>query len=363
MPINTTTPSLEISPDGLPGYQPLICTTRGSNVESIHYGAVAVVTSEGTLFARAGDPQSRTFMRSSAKPFQCIPLLELGGKEEFNLSGEELAAICASHSGSVQHLRTITGLQHKIGTTESDLLCGTHIPSDKASRQQLIDLGLSPTQNHHNCSGKHTGMLAQAKLLGVSGEKYTEAEHPVQQGILGVFSEMCGLEPEDLILGRDGCSVPTFSIPLYHAAWAWAKLVDPGNLSSLRAESCRQITDAMTNYPYYVAGLGKLDTRLMETAPGKIVSKTGAEAFQAIGVYPNAIRPGSPALGIALKISDGDQGTRALKAATLEILGQLEILTGEELQRLSDLGPIKPIHNQAGIEVGEVKPCFHLQYS
>lgn len=353
----------DTSSDNLPGYQALYCTTRNGIVESIHYGAAAVVTPAGTLFAQAGDSQARTFMRSSAKPFQCIPLLEMGGKEKFKLSAEEIAVICASHSGTDQHLRTIVGLQRKIGITASDLRCGTHLPFDAASRQKLQDQGLSPSQNHHNCSGKHTGMLAQAALLGAANEKYTEIEHPVQQGILASFASMCGLDIRDIALGRDGCSVPTFAVPLYNAAWAWAKLVDPEGLSPLQAETCRQITAAMTSHPFNVAGPGRLDTRLMETAPGKVISKAGAEAFQAIGVFPNAIKPGSPGLGIALKIADGDQGKRALTAVTLEILHQLGVLTKQEIQKLADLGPVQTSRNWAGIVTGEARPCFQLQYN
>ncbi len=346
-----------------PGYQALYCTTRNGIVESIHYGAIAVVTTDGTLVAWAGDPQARTFLRSSAKPFQCIPLVEMGGISEFQISGEELAVICASHSGTDQHLKTIIGLQRKIGITESDLLCGTHLPSDIASRKKLEDQGLRPSQNHHNCSGKHTGMLAQAVLLGVPKDKYTEVEHPVQQGIITVFSEMCGLDKHDIGLGRDGCSVPTFAIPLYNAAWAWAKLVDTESLSPQRGESCKVITEAMSGYPFYVAGPGRMDTRLMETASNKIISKGGAEAFQAIGVFKDTNKSGSPALGIALKIAGGDLGKRAKEAVTLEVLRQLDILNHEELQILSDLGPTQIIHNQAGIVIGEAKPCFQLQYS
>jgi len=363
MAINITGQTSEFFSDSLPGYQALYCTTRNGIVESIHYGAVAVVTADGTLFAWAGDPQARTFMRSSAKPFQCIPLLEMGGKEKFKLSAEEVAVICASHSGTDQHLRTIVNLQRKIGITESDLRCGTHLPVDQASRLILQHQGLSPSQNHHNCSGKHTGMLAQAALLGAAIEKYTEIEHPVQQGILAVFSSICGLDKTDIPLGRDGCSVPTFAVPLYNAAWAWAKLVDPAGLSSLRADSCRQITAAMTSHPFNVAGPGRLDTRLMEAAPGKIISKAGAEAFQSIGVFPNAIRPGSPGVGIALKIAGGDLGKRARRAVTLEILRQLGILMSQELQVLADLGPIQTSRNQAGITTGEARPCFQLQYN
>jgi L-asparaginase II len=353
----------DISPEYDPGYQALFHTTRNGVLESSHYGAIAVVTSEGKLYAKAGDPHARTFMRSSAKPIQTIPLLEMGGLEKYQISGKELAVICASHSGTDKHLQTIIDLQRKIGITESDLLCGSHPPFDLASRNKLQDQGRLPSQNHHNCSGKHTGMLAQAQLLSVSIDQYTEIEHPVQQGVIAVFSEMCGLDPSDIALGRDGCSVPTFAIPLFNAAWAWAKLVDPEKLSPLRGNCCRQITTAMTSHPFYVAGPGRMDTRLMELLPGKIVAKGGAEAYQAIGVYPNAINPGSPALGIALKIADGDRGKRARRAVTLEVLNQLNLFKQEDLQLLSDLGPIQTTYNQAGIVTGEARPSFQLQYT
>jgi L-asparaginase II len=283
------------------------------------------------------------------------------GKEKYGITDQELAVICASHSGTDEHLRTIIGLQRRIGVTESTLRCGSHLPFDLASRRKLEDTGSVPSQNHHNCSGKHTGMLAQAALLDAPFENYTEVDHPVQQGVISVLSEMCGLERSEIGIGRDGCSVPTFAIPLYHAAWAWAKLVDPESLSSCRSACCHQITTAMTNQPFFVAGPGRLDTRLMETAPGKIVAKGGAEAYQAIGVFANAIHPGSPALGIALKIADGDQGRRARRAVTLEVLRQLQVLSQSELQDLSDLGPGWTLKNQAGRITGEAGPCFQLQ--
>ena len=354
-----TDPQQEKTPD----YQALYHTIRGGIPESIHFGAVAVVTPQGKLHAWAGDARAKTFLRSSAKPFQCIPLLEMGGPDRFHLSEEELAVMCASHSGTDRHLRTIVGLQRKIGITENDLRCCSHPPFDEASRRKLRDQGLSPSQNHHNCSGKHTGMLAQAVLLDAPEERYTEIDHPVQQGILAVFAEMCGLPEDAITLGRDGCSVPTFAVPLYHAALAWAKLVDPSDLPDKRKEACNRITTAMTNHPFHIAGPGRLDTRLMEIAPTKIISKAGAEAFQAFGILPDAIREGSPALGIVLKIAGGDQGKRARRAVALEVLRQLGVLSSGELQRLSDLGPVQTNRNQCGIVTGEALPCFQLQYN
>ena len=346
-----------------PGYIPLFQILRGDVVESIYFGAVAVVTAAGDLFAWAGDPEIVTFLRSSAKPFQAVPLVEMGGLNKFQMTVEELAITCASHSSTDTHLKTVYGLQTKIGITEDDLLCCTHQPFDKASRSKLKDQGRSPTQNHHNCSGKHTGMLGLSALMGVSKQEYTEIDHPVQQKILETFSDFCGLEPDQVQIGRDGCSVPTFAIPLFNAALGWARLVKPDRLPESRSQACQKITSAMGDHPFYVAGPGRLDTRLMELARGKIISKAGAEAYQAAGIFENAISPGSPALGITLKIASGDLGKRALEAVMIEILRQLKLLSPDQITELSDLGPTLKYHNQCQIPIGEGKPCFQLQYS
>ena len=349
--------------DKKPGYIPLFQTFRGGHLESIHYGAIAIVTPEGKLYAWAGDPHSATFMRSSAKPLQALPLVEMGGVEKFQMTDEELSITCASHSSTDTHLKTIYSLQQKIGVTENDLLCCTHQPFDQASRAKLRDQGKKPSQNHHNCSGKHTGMLGQAELLGVSKTKYTEVDHPVQKRILTTFSDLCGLDPDQVLIGRDGCSVPTFSVPLFNAAWGWSRLVQPGSLSGKRKDACMKITSAMGRHPFYVAGPGRLDTRLMELARGKIISKAGAEAYQAAGIFENAISSKSPALGITLKITDGDQGKRARRAVMIEILRQLKLLDQKQLTLLGDLGPVIEYQNQCQITIGEGKPCFQLQYN
>ena len=64
---------------------------RGGHLESCHRGSIAVVDSLGRLLAFAGDPAFVTCIRSAAKPFQALPLLEYGGEEEYDLTGEEIA--------------------------------------------------------------------------------------------------------------------------------------------------------------------------------------------------------------------------------------------------------------------------------
>jgi len=345
------------------GYLPLYHTIRGESIESVHFGTVVVVEPSGKLFAWHGNPDTASFLRSSAKPFQAIPLVELGGMEAFQISQAELALTCGSHSGTDHHLRTLHRLQQKIRVSDKDLLCCTHQPFHQGTRSILRDRGEQPTPNHHNCSGKHTGMLAQSKLLQADLKNYTEIQHPVQQHILSVLADMCCLDQSGIQYGRDGCSVPTFAMPLYHAAWGWARLTNPDGISEKRQTACKMITSAMTSYPFLVAGPGRLDTRLMECSEGKIISKVGAEAFQAAGILENALYPGSPALGIALKISDGDQGKRAKRAVMIEVLRQLNVLSADQIEGLTDFGPELPNRNQCDILIGIGKPCFQLQYS
>jgi L-asparaginase II len=345
------------------GYLPLFHTVRGGYVESVHYGAITIVDNSGNLIAWYGNPQTPVFLRSAAKPLQALPLIENNGAIHFQMSGKEIAIICASHSGTDRHLKTLYALQKKIGVSETDLLCCTHQPISAAARALLQDQGIEPNQYHHNCSGKHTGMLALGKMLDLPIKEYTEAEHPIQKRVISTVAEMCDLNEMDIQLGRDGCSVPAFFMPLQNAALGWARLIDPANLPEKRKVACQLISKSMQENPFYVAGPGRFDTRLMSVGKGKYVSKAGAEAFQALGIYPDVIKPGSSGLGIVLKIADGDLGKRAKRAVTIEILRQMKLLSEDQIALLKDLGPTIDLKNHCQLPVGEAKPCFQLQYS
>jgi len=340
-------------------YVPLVEATRGGIVESIHFGAIAVVDTHGKLYASCGDPKFVSFMRSSAKPLQAIPLLELGGAKQFNLTQQEIAITCASHDGTDMHVQVVKNLQNKTGIRESDLLCGTHPVIDKATAEAMLLRGEKPGPNRHNCSGKHTGFLAQAILRNLPIDDYINLSHPVQQTIIQTFAEMCRIAPEEICIGIDGCSVPVFALPLENAACGIARLCDPEDLSANRAEACKLITSSMTAYPEMIAGFKEFDTRLMQVAGGKIITKRGAEGYQIIGLLPGAIGPYSPALGVTIKISDGDPKERARPLASLEVLRQIGALTETQLLDFQDFYT-HPICNWKKIEVGELRPCFHL---
>ncbi len=350
-------------------YRPVFAMKRGEVLESLHFGAVAVVDASGTLLASLGDPQIVTFLRSSAKPFQALPFIERGGHRAFNLTAEEIALICASHSGTDRHVDVVTRIQRKVGLREENLQCGTHPPYDDATRQRLFLAGESPTPNRHNCSGKHTGMLAHARLRDLPLETYLDVAHPVQRDILQTFAGMCDLPPEDIAIGVDGCSAPNFAVPLYHAALAYARLCDPRRLPAARAEACRTIIASMTSHPEMVAGPGRFDTRLMEVGGGRVVAKSGAEGYLAMGLMPGTLNEDSPGVGIAIKISDGDHAVsepggrrrgRVRPAVALEVLRQLGALGDDCLEQLEEFGPRLPVYNWRMLTVGESYPLFHL---
>ncbi len=342
-------------------YRPVYTLIRGETVESIHFGAIAVVAAGGGLIASYGEPQTVTFLRSTAKPFQALPFIEAGGPEHFDLTAKEIALICASHSGTDEHFGVLQGLQAKTGVSEGDLLCGVHMPYDQATAEALRKRGEEPSPNRHNCSGKHTGMLAFCRMKGWPLDTYLDRDHPVQQVILRTLAEMSSLPIEQVALGTDGCSAPNFALPLYNAALSYARLCQPDEFSMERASACQTITKAMTSHSRMVAGPDRFDTRLMEVAEGRIVAKGGAEGYQGLGILPGTLSSGSPAVGIAIKISDGDSKGRARAAVTLETLRQLGALHEDELAQLKNYGPYSPVHNWRDLVVGAAHPSFELE--
>jgi len=339
---------------------PLYEFTRGEFVESVHYGSIAISDNQGRLVSWYGDPNTVTFLRSSAKPFQALPFIEANGPENYDLTPIDIALICASHSGTDEHVEQIDSLQAKTGVKETELRCGVHPAFDDSTAFEMRKQGKPLTPNRHNCSGKHTGMLSFAHMKNWSTPDYLDLNHPIQKQILQSFSEMSGVQLDEIVTGIDGCSAPNFAIPLINTALAYARLCDPQNVSGARAAACRRITAAMTEHAYMVGGPNRFDTMLMEVASGRIISKEGAEGYQAMGIMPGALGPDSPALGIAFKISDGDLRNRARPAVALDILLQLNALSAEEQLGLESFGPSLQLRNFRDIETGLARPAFKL---
>lgn len=349
-------------------YLPIFELARGGVIESIHYGSIAIVDVHGGMVASYADPDVVAYLRSTAKPFQALPFIEMGGHVSNNLSPKEIAVMCGSHSGTDEHVSVVRSMQAKSGVSEDDLLCGVHDPIDKLAAEALLKRNEKPTPIRHNCSGKHTGMLMYLKMKERSGESigdlpYIDCEHPIQKEILHTFSEMCNLAIDQVRIGIDGCSAPIFAVPLRNTAYAYARLSDPemGGVSPVeRVKACREITSSMMGNPDMVGGPGRFDTRLMETGKGRIVSKGGAEGFLGMGLMPGALGPASPAMGVAIKISDGDRRGKVCASVALEVLRQLNVLSPLDFEALSDFGPRFPVQNWRKINVGEAYPTFEL---
>jgi L-asparaginase II len=263
----------------------------------------------------------------------------------------------------------VEAMQRKVGIEESHLQCGSHYPGDVPAFKSLILSNQLPSPIRNNCSGKHTAMLAHAKMRGLPLENYLDIHHPIQKDILACFAEMCMFPSEKILLGIDGCSAPNFALPLYNAALGMARFCDPHGLSEKRAEACRKITSAMTSHPEMVSADGEFDCELMRAGEGKFVCKRGAEGYQIIGLLPGVLGENSHGVGIAFKVSDGDasrkdmnleSSVRVRPAVTLEILRQLGALSTKQRQALGRFGPVKSIQNHRGIVTGQSRPVFSL---
>jgi L-asparaginase II len=333
----------------------LVQVLRNGRFEARHRGAIAVVEPCGRLRYHVGDPDLVAYMRSAAKPFQLLPLVESGAVKRFGFSDAELAVMCASHSGEDYHQRAVVGILEKIGLEREALRCGVHRPLHQPTADALIAAGEKPTVLHCNCSGKHAGMLALCVHLGLPPGDYDDPQHPIQQAILTTLAEMTGLARDEIGIGVDGCGVPTFAVPLRHAAWAYARLVDPRDLPAKRARACRRIVTAVRAHPEMVGGTGRLDTDVMRAVPG-LVAKGGAAGYQGMGVWGR----GGAALGIALKVEDGDAAGRAVGPAAIETLRQLGVVSQEALDRLGE-HHVVPLVNNHGERVGEARACFQLK--
>ena len=330
---------------------------RGETVESIHRGHLIVVDGDGEIIARIGNPETITFFRSSAKPFQVIPFLTSGAAERFGFSEKEIALACGSHSGEDFHVERVEKMLEKIGCNEKDLRCGAHVPFNEKVAQELIKADEKPSQLHNNCSGKHASMIAFAKQISADYKTYELLENPVQQRILEIVSQFSGVPVDKIKIGIDGCAAPNFAVPISAMAKSFARLVLPPKDSDAETrEACRRIVSAMVSFPEMIGGSERLDTLIMKAMRGKIVSKIGAEGVYTAGVLPSP--QWKRGLGIAFKIEDGED-KRARAVVAIELFRQLEILDDSAARVLDEFSPMA-IENRRGEKVGETRARFQI---
>lgn len=342
----------------IPVPESLVEVTRGAITESRHRGHVIAIEPDSRIVAFIGAPETVTFLRSSAKPHQAIPLVASGAADHFGFTEREIALACASHSGEPIHTEVAAAMLQKIGMRPDDLKCGTHEPFSPDVARQLRERGEEPNVLQNNCSGKHAGMLALAKFLGAPTETYDRPDNPVQLAIGETIKQFSGIPIEDISVGVDGCGVPVFGITVKAMALMYARLVSPPpEFDEPTRSACNRIVSAMTTYPELIGGTkDRLDTEMMRAAQGTLVSKVGAEGVYTAGVLPCAAWP--KGLGLALKIEDGDDH-RARPTVVIESLHQLGVLSDEAREAVSRYA-FFPIRNRRGEVVGEVHAAFSL---
>jgi L-asparaginase II len=328
----------------------LVEVFRGARVESRHHGAVAVCDSDGRDVFTLGDVLTPVFPRSAIKAFQALPLVESGAADRFSLNAAEIALACASHSGEPVHAQTALGMLRKCGRGAEALECGVHWPLSVEAARALAAQGAKPSALHNNCSGKHAGFICLSCAAGTAPAGYVAPEHSVQRQVKTAIEEMTGVRLDEGSRAVDGCSIPTYAMPLRALAQGFARFGSGHGLPVARADAARRIREAVAANPVLVAGTGRFDTFIMATLGLRAFVKTGAE-----GVYCAAF----PELGLGAAIKCADGATRAAEAAMAAIIVRFLPLNERERAALASRAA-PPLHNWNGVKVGEIRASSAL---
>jgi L-asparaginase II len=324
----------------------LVEALRGAVVESAHRGAVAVFDADGKPFLEIGDTARPVFPRSAVKAIQALPLVESGAADAYGFGDRELALACASHSGEPAHVELAQAMLGKAGLDQTALECGAHWPSSHDATIALAHAGSAPNALHNNCSGKHSGFLCTCVHTGVAHRGYVKAGHALQEMVRDAMQAVTGAAHDIDHCGTDGCSIPTYAVPLRSFALGFARMATGAGFEPVRARAAKRLFSACMAEPFLVAGTGRADVALMKAAPGRIFVKTGAE-----GVYCAALP--ELGLGIALKCDDG--AGRAAEVMIAAVLAKL--LQADKALAAKLIEQAKPaIESRIGAKVGALRP-------
>jgi L-asparaginase II len=324
----------------------LVEVLRGPVVESLHRGAVAVVDADGRDVLTLGDVSRPVYPRSAVKPFQALPLIESGAADRYGFGVEELALACASHGGEPGHVAVAARMLKAAGLDAAALECGAHWPMHQASAHALARTSDAPSALHNNCSGKHAGFICLACASGVNHRGYVRVDHPVQAEVRAAIESLTGIGLAGEACGTDGCSIPTWAVPLPALAHGFARFTTGQGLEPERARAARRLAEACAARPWFVAGTGRFCTRVMEQFGRRVLVKTGAE-----GVFCGALP--DQGLGFAVKCDDG--AGRAAEVIVAALIARFLPLDDAERGALDAL--VHPsLRNWNGMVVGQLRP-------
>lgn len=329
----------------------LVEVTRGGVVESVHRGRLAVFDADGKAVAALGDIDQPVFPRSAVKAIQALVMMESGAADRFGLTDAEISLACASHNGEPEHVATAEAMLVKAGRSAQCLECGAHWPMREGTARALARTGAAPSALHNNCSGKHAGFVCASVAMGQDPGGYIQPEHPLQRAVTAALETAFDVSLADAPRGVDGCSIPTYAIPLKAMAIGFARFGTGHGFAPERARAAQRIRNAVAAAPFMVAGTERFDTTLMQALGARAFVKTGAE-----GVYCASLP--EKGLGVALKIDDG--ATRASVVTMASLIESCLDLNATE-QAVVDAARTASMSNWNGIVVGEARASAALR--
>jgi L-asparaginase II len=328
----------------------LVEMTRGGRIESRHRGAVAVSDPHGKSVTALGDMEEPIYPRSAVKAIQALPLVESGAADAFGYQVRELALAQSSHGGEPEHVEGVAAMLAAIDLDETALECGSQAPLHLPAAMELMRRGKAPSQLHNNCSGKHAGFLAVARHMQFERHNYVTQSHPVQEAVREALVGVTAAPHDAAHVGTDGCSIPTYAVPLQSLARGFARFATGIELGEARAAAARRIYEAGVTQPFFVSGTGTFCTDAMTLLEGAALLKTGAEGVFCAGIAELG-------LGVALKCDDGS--SRAAEAMMAAVLARLMPEHADALSRWSEA----PVLTRRGARAGEVKVADALRRS
>jgi L-asparaginase II len=328
----------------------LVEVTRGPNIESCHRGAAAVVDADGAIVFALGDVAAPIYPRSAIKAIQAPLLVESGAAARFGFGDEELALACASHGGEAAHIAGVERMLSRAGLDPSVLQCGIHWPMHQPSSLALACAGGVASALHNNCSGKHAGFVCAACAMAVDYLGYVAPSHSVQRVVKATIEDLAGAAIGDDRVAIDGCSVPTWALPLADLARAFARFGSGQGVMPKRAEAAQRLRSACAAKPWFVAGTGRFCTEVMSHFGDRVFVKTGAE-----GVFCAAV----PTLGLGIAIKCDDGAGRAAEVVIAALLTQMLPLEDADRGLLNRLMR-PPLRNWNGTLVGALQPSAAL---
>lgn len=304
-------------------------TVRSGLVESLHRGSAVAVDSDGNVLFELGEPDRPIFYRSAVKPLQAMVAIRCG----VDLSPEEIAVICSSHSGFPIHVALVRRILTGAGLTDAALQTPPDWPLGSAAANALRLAGHTRKRRiWHNCSGKHAGWLAASRAQGWDHRRYLATNSQLQQMVLDLVHDATKVDPTPT--GIDGCGAPTLRGTVRGLATAFARIsTDP---------EFAPTAEPLNRFPSLVASSDRGDGKLGAWWDGPL--KVGAQGL---------IGAGRHGIGLAVRSESGS--SQIAVVGMIAVMLHLRLLSAAAIDALT--AEAAPDVLGGGRLVGNIEPA------